>query len=268
VSSLESGLSAQEQHRISLEQALATLTHRCRFQAGLKLKPEHCAKRKSIKQKIAHGREYPIYSQCGDCQGPIPLGEPQAVIDKIPTITLPPPKASKRHERPKKYSPPSKCKQCGKEPSDEVRFYPSRPDVCIPCILSKAAARRAQSPKKWSPIVEETSESPTEVLPMPPTQPEPQALPYTCEVHGPHKGRLFGTAHSKLCPTCHAERMSIKMKESKGNGNGSITLPDWVSAWAEEQGAQQGIPGREFILGFIGEKIPSEWLKDWLIKRA
>lgn len=105
---------------------------------------------------------------------------------------------------------------------------------------------------------------------------EEEKAKYQCEIHGPHTGRMFGKQHSSVCPKCHSLKMSEKMREIRSREKArpdaaplaEITLPDWITAWAEEQGAEQGIPGKEIVVGLIGKSIPSDWLKNWLIRQA
>jgi hypothetical protein len=264
--------------RAAIDEAVGRLSHRCRMYPSLKLRPAVCAKRKAMKQKIAHGRYSPIYEACKDCQGPVPLiledGPESDSGTEVP--------ARSSVSRRKKKLDPTTCNICGK-PTEETQFYPSNPHTCIQCLNERERRCKLSARKTWK--EEPEPMEPATAVESPPPDPETEALkdsttesvvqelPYTCEIHGPHAGRMFGRSHSKLCPACYREKASILMKEVRArgtthpqsNGRKEIILPDWVSAWAEEQAAGKGIPGREFVIGIIGERIPAEWIKQHLL---
>lgn len=257
----------------TVEEALGKLTHQCIKYPALKLLPQACAKRRATKQRIAHGKSYPIFDGCKDCPGPIPIdGE----ID-TPSVE-PAPKPASR----KKKMAPTVCKVCGKG-QNETRWYSSNPNVCAECLYDRERQRKLNARKTYSEI-KETENMKREDPPPAEEQSQPVAaeippevIPetYVCEVHGLHAGRMFGKQKTSICPKCHREKMSVKMKSVKagerqenGASGQQIVLPQWIGDWAEERAAAQGIPGRELIIGMIGEQIPNEWLKAWLIKTS
>lgn len=267
-------LTAAERHRMTVDEAVAQLTHKCRKYPGLKLKPEACEKRQSKRQKIFRGKTYPIFDGCSDCQGPVPIGAPDEPASE--------PKPIQPSKTRKKRLKPTVCSECGRGP-EQVHFYPSNPYQCAVCLRARDRARTAAT-KSWTPIEEishSVKEAPEELRDEQQTV-EREAIPagismrYACEIHGQHDGRMFGKQHSSVCPKCHSLRMSEKMREVRSRENSrpaagppaEITLPDWITAWAEEQGAEQGIPGKEIVVGLIGKSIPSDWLKNWLIRQA
>lgn len=255
-------LTPAERNRIEIEDAVSLLTHHCRKHPTLRLRPEACELRKSKRQKIKGKHSYPIFEQCQDCPGPIQIhqGKEKKVLEQ-------------------------RCRKCGRGAS-EVRFYPSRPSTCVPCIRERNHDRKAAQPQTWSPIVEEpvkseaTEEVPVEEVLVEPeivdpkdAEELPEETPYHCEIHGPHGGRKFGLSHSVICPKCHSEQMSKKMKLVNRKGPGMehapadpIVLPQWIGDWAAEQASKKGISARELVFGLVGEQIPSEWLKKWLLK--
>lgn len=266
-------LTAAERHRMTVDEAVAQLTHKCRRYPGLKLKPEACEKRQSKRQKIFRGKSYPIFDGCSDCPGPVPIGAPDEPASEPKPVT--PSKTRKKRLK------PTVCSECGRGPG-QVHFYPSNPYQCAVCLRARDRARTAAA-KSWTPIEEDShpvKEAPEE-LPDEQQTVEREAIPaismrYTCDAHGPHNGRMFGKQHSRICPKCHSLKMSEKMREihsrEKARPNAAplaeITLPDWITAWAEEQGAEQGIHGKEIVIGLIGKLISSDWLKSWLINQS
>lgn len=256
-----------ERNALTIEEAVRALTHRCRFYPTLKLRPQACIVRKSQRQKIFNGKSYSIFWQCADCPGPLPLENEPAPLE---------PREEKTCMKKREYGQPSTCRTCGLSPGftrengTDVRFYPSRPDECVACIKKKQAARKGLEQKGWSPVV------PNGIQVEPPPDPpvEVERWKYDCPEHGPHNGRIIGHQHSKVCPECFRRRMSVKMKqvredERKNRGNGNPEkLPGWVFAWCDEQAAQHGISPLEYLIGLVGEKIPAEWFKEWLMKGA
>lgn len=258
----------------TIEEALGKLTHQCRKNPTLKLRPEVCSKRKATKQKIAGGKSYQIFSFCADCPGPIP----------IPGEEVPAQNVSKPSKIKKKLSPTA-CNLCGRtEP--EARFYPSNPHTCAKCLYERERQRRLsirktyeEVPEIMEPAIEEpppetaVAEQKSQVETGPPTV-EPEVIPetYECKIHGLHSGRMFGRQHSKICPKCYFEKASAKMKAVRARERNSdpskldgVTLPGWIVAWADEQGVEKGVPGRELIIGMIGERIPAEWIKQYFL---
>lgn len=67
-------MTAGETHRANIDDLLAALTHVCRKNALLKLRPDHCKKRKARRQRIARGRDYAVHAECRDCPGPVEIG--------------------------------------------------------------------------------------------------------------------------------------------------------------------------------------------------
>lgn len=254
-----------ERNALTMDEALRSLTHRCRFYPTLKLRPQACAKRKSQRQKIFNGKSYSIFWQCADCQGPLPLENEPAPLE---------PREEKTCMKKREYDQPSTCRTCGlsvgfvREDGSYVRFYPSRPDECIVCIKKKQAARKGQEQKGWKPIVNEPH---VEEAPAPPV--EAQSFRYHCAEHGPHNGRLIGRSFSKVCPECHRAKMSAIMKRIRAaqpvqeNGKNK-DLPDWVLAWCSEQGRKHNISPLQYLVGLVGEQVPAEWFKAWLTKGA
>lgn len=245
----------EEKHNaMTIEEAVAGLNHRCRFRPGLKLSLRACELRKSKKQRIADGKSYSSFWECKDCDGPVPIESKE-----------PPRREDTQEMRKTKYDGPSTCRTCGlsvgftREDGSDVRFYPSRPDECIRCIKAKQEARKNPKQPSWSPIVEE----PTEAV-------EETEFKYDCPVHGPHNGRRFGRAYSQLCPTCFREKQygngKIKQPPVEQPRDRSMEIPAWVRDWCREQSTEKGIPPTEYLVGLVGEKVPAEWFKEWLMK--
>ena len=264
-------LTPLERHRMLVDEAVAQLTHKCRKYPGLKLRPDACEKRKSKRQKIFRDKSYPIFDGCSGCPGPVPIEEDAPKPEPKP---IPPSKTRKRRQH------PTVCTECGRTP-EQVHFYPSNPYQCAVCLRARDRARTARQ-KSWTPIEEEpqpmtqnAAEQPQDPQEISPIEAQPVMASYHCEIHGDHNGRMFGKQHSSVCPQCHSARMSQRMKEVRARevkteppSTTAITLPDWIADWAQEQCAQHGISGKEFAVGLIGEHIPADWLKNWLIKRA
>ena len=246
---------AREVHAANVQEALQQLTHWCRVYPNLKLMPRVCELRKFMRHKHSGGKSYPIYEACKDCPGPVPIdGSSQAEIEEHTVET----KSFRRERHPKV------CKRCGRTP-EETKFYPSRPERCVECILAVKAAKKAGDPKMHEPIVEPPAEPQADV----------QEAPYHCEIHGPHHGRMFGRSQSALCPECYALRFKARMQEVRGgkhaedsNGSGEMTVPQWIADWAREQGKEKGIAAVDLIVGMLASQIPGDWLKTWLIRQA
>ena len=256
-------LSPSERNALAIEEAVAGLTHQCRFRPKLKLMPGACELRKSKRQKIVNGKSYASFWECTDCPGPVPIESKE-----------PPRMEDEQEMRKPKYDAPSTCRTCGlspgfvREDGTDVRFYPSRPDECIACIKKRQAARKGQEQKGWKPIVNEPQ---IEESPAPPV--EEQRFRYHCPEHGPHNGRVIGRNPSTVCPECHRAKKSAIMKRIRAaqpiqeNGKNK-DLPDWVLAWCSEQGRKHNVSPLQYLVGLVGEQIPAEWFKEWLTKGA
>ena len=156
----------------------------------------------------------------------------------------------------KKYQAPTTCRTCGKT-AGEVRFYPSRPNECIDCIVAKRKAKDDQGTKGYRVLTEGTS--------------DPAAGRYECSIHGPHDGTMFGGRTSSNCPEC----VNIKRKESikatstviAGVREVLVKHP-WIEDWMEEEAAKRGIVNRWEVLTDIAKQIPPEWFKAWALRAA
>lgn len=295
-------LLSKESNRQAIEEALSTLTHQCRSRPGLKLRPESCEVRKSKKQKISDGKSYDIFWECRECPGPVPRGGEVQPETKPKEAKGGKKRGSASLKAKRKRESPGPCNVCGKGP-DEVKFYPSQKTRCIECM--KAAKRSKTRPdvrtaEESSTRIESKEEAlsvtaaakdqnPIEAWPDGLTAPgsghpdskresevefrlEPPR--FFCEIHGPHSGRMFGLSHSKLCPRCHAEKMSLKMKSHHqpttmtSADAGSMTVPRWIAEWCAEQAASHGVSPREYLIGQLAREVPSDWIKEWLVKKG
>jgi hypothetical protein len=310
--------SPAERNRLNIEEALASLTHRCRFLPGLRLKPEHCELRKSRKQKIANQKDYSVFRECSQCPGPVPWSGAENRVRNDPSGRAEKPsepKPSAESARPsRRKRTPERCNRCGKGP-EETRFYSSRPERCAACIEELAKERKEEERSRsrqaasavekvvlcpedgavenvptetgcgleyalmnWKEEPLSVDKAMQELESSHQTPPEPsqgaegEAPLYFCATHGLHSGRVFGRFHSKICPQCHRERMSTRMKEASKSSNKpesketAPALPAWVSAWCAQKAAEEGIGREDYLIRLVAAEIPPEWAKEWLVK--
>lgn len=293
---------------MTMEQALATLTHRCRFRPGLKLRSDACEVRLG-RNKSANGKTVPVYWECAQCGGPVPRDPDEAFApsgEKPDSAAGPPASRTERNraESTRDRKPgnpksrrngrelpiggdesPRRCYLCGKGP-EETKVYPSQKTRCIECIVRRKqelSGKSVNEKEEETLSVKAVKNDPdaTDAWPDVIAAPDPgqtdqvreePAHPYICEIHGPHSGRMFGRAHSKICSKCHTEKMNARMKASAeavmAPDLNSMTVPQWVADWCAEQAVLHQVSPREYLIDQIAREIPSDWLKDWMIRSA
>lgn len=281
---------------MTIEEALDTLTHRCRFRPALKLRPNACDARRAKKQKIADEKSFSTYWECAQCEGPVPR-EPEDG-DRPESMTADSGKSTvaRRGAKPSRERKPGKkaggkgptldsksvgpCNLCGKGP-EETDFYPSRPERCISCIKKRKKELRHGGPvgKREEEPLSVTAvqvEHPMDARPMtspesghPDRGAESSGHLYLCENHGPHSGRIFGRAHSKTCPSCYREKMKAQLEASRKTKTSETPggdIPQWIADWCAEQAVLHQVSPREYLIGQIAREIPADWLKEWMVR--
>ena len=243
------------------EAARAMLTHRCRYRPGLKLRPEHCDSYRGGKDNptVAGLSSDALLCHQWQCPGPVPIDyatstegtcdiKKQAeapVAEKVVTQK----NGNKQVVQVKRLKGDATCRVCGRKNGD-TEFYPTRPDTCIGCIKQKNKDRRAGAVA----IAERLLEKQT-------------AHKYVCAKHGPHNGRMIGKVHNDICPECFRLNLVAALKNKRdGITRNSITLPEWMVAWAVEHGAMLGLNANEFVLDKLAPLVEAEWLKEWVLK--